>query len=116
MLNFIFLLQGAEIAASEASKPLLEYGIVGAILFIAIVALGILYTTQNKREKERHELFRQDMQAVAAANRAERERWQKTDDIRFDALQELTKSHIEVSVKNTAALEKLCMLIQERIK
>lgn len=101
---------------AEASKSLIDYGIVGAILFLALAGIVFMYITNNKREKERHETHRADMAAVADANRKERERWQELDNERFKALQEISTVHAEASLKNAVALEQLGMIIKERIR
>jgi hypothetical protein len=100
----------------EAAKSLIDYGVVGAILILALAGIAFMYITNNKREKERHDSFRVDMQAVAVSNREERERWQTVDTQRFEAITELTKLHTEASIKTAVALEQLGMIIKERIK
>lgn len=112
---------------SEAARPLVEYGVVGAVLILALVGIIYMYIANAKGERARHELFRQDMQAVAKSNRDERERWQNIDEQRFTAIQDITSQHNEsmhgittrlgdATNRNTEALTQLSMIIKERIK
>ena len=118
MLNMILFLLQTQIPqpVADATKPIIEYGVVGGILVLALSGIVYMYTTNNKREKERHELFRGDMTAVANANRAERERWQIIDGQRFQVLQDITNKHTEATIKNTDALSQLATIIKERVQ
>ena len=111
---------------SEAARPLVEYGVVGAVLVLALVGIIYMYISTHKREIARHESFRQDMQLVAKFNRDERERWQSIDEQRFIAIQDITSKHNEAmqgittrlydaTNKNTEALAQLSTIIKERV-
>jgi uncharacterized protein YlxW (UPF0749 family) len=111
---------------SEAARPLVEYGVVGAVLILALAGIIYMYIANAKGERARHELFRQDMQAVAKGNRDERERWQEIDAQRFTAMRNMADSYNtsiqqmsaqmnDSTNRNTSALTQLSTIIQERI-
>ena len=85
MLNtFLMLLQIQPVA--DASKPLIEYGVLGAVLLFCFIAIAYMYKQQVQERKD----------------------WAISDDKRLDRWD-------AANVRTTDALDQLSDIIKERI-
>jgi hypothetical protein len=101
---FLFQMKEAAEQASDASQRIIEVGVTGAILVIAIIGIGIMYWLQRK-----------DISRISDRHAGERKEWMEADAKRAEAQMRLTQQHADIIVKNTDALTQLSTLIDERV-
>jgi hypothetical protein len=105
---FTVILLQIPTVVTDATKPIIDYGVIGGILVLAIAGLVFLYRSMTQRMDARYD----DMSAI---NKSERERWQLADTQRFQAITDVAKNETEALMKNVEALSTLSSLIRERI-